>query len=450
MENYDVIIVGAGYGGLCSGALLAHAGKKVLVLEKDNVIGGRAKGIMYSGQVLDDGAHMISRVGHLESIFADLGLDFPELSPVNKSEVYHEGKWISPKELFTVDVFKKVMADMMQLSSEDISQLDDMPLNDWIDSITSDPGLKMMFFYLGCSTSVGNRFETYSAGEMIYILKEIIESGSKMSQLAGVVKGGMNSILQPLADYINSHGGEVRLGSPVDSVEIKNGKAVGVNVEVGESLFHSQVLEVETIKADFVIITQPLWNIFSVIEEDKFPTWWVDWVNWIGSKVSQAWSIIYSLDEPLFDLETFRWAPNMPHSGFSGIFYPMPSYGDEVKKYQFHVSYQGHWDEMPDLLNRKKASVRRQTRDTIALLEKESLELYPQLKSGYEWKVAHAGLYGIAQSPGLVGSKRPSMKTPGINNLFIVSNTVSEARGISLSGTGKCARMASDAIIKAK
>ncbi len=36
MGNWDVVIVGAGFGGLCSGALLAHAGKKVLVLEKDN------------------------------------------------------------------------------------------------------------------------------------------------------------------------------------------------------------------------------------------------------------------------------------------------------------------------------------------------------------------------------------------------------------------------------
>ncbi len=82
MKDWDVIIVGAGYGGLCSGALLAHAGKRVLVLERDGTIGGRAKSLEYSGQILDDGAHMISRAGHLEAVFADLGLAFsPNWSP---------------------------------------------------------------------------------------------------------------------------------------------------------------------------------------------------------------------------------------------------------------------------------------------------------------------------------------------------------------------------------
>jgi len=295
---------------------------------------------------------------------------------------------------------------------------------------------------------VGNRFGTYSTGEMIYIIREIVESGRKMSELGGVIRGGMNRILQPLADVITRNGGEVRLNTRAESVEIRDGRAVGVNMETGERLFHSQVLNVETLEAGSVIVTLPLWDLFNVLDETHFPTWWVDWVNWIGGKVSQAWSIVYGLDEPLFDTGTFRWYPNLPESGFSGIFYPMPSYGDEVGQYQYHVSYQGHYDELPDLFQRGRAKVRRQARDLIAMLERESVRLYPQLKDGYRWRVAHAGVYGIAQSPGLVGTKRPSMKPPGIPNLFVVSNTVQEARGISMSAIGRCARMASEEILQ--
>lgn len=448
MKDWDVIIVGAGYGGLCSGALLAHAGKRVLVLERDGTIGGRAKSLEYSGQILDDGAHMISRAGHLEAVFADLGLAFPELVTLTKSQIYHEGRWKEPRDLFTAEMYQKVYSSMMSLSQEQITQLDDVPLSAWVKGVSDDPGIQMLFFYLGCATSVGNRFETYSTGEMIYILREIIESGRKLSQLGAVIVGGANSLLEPLAAYINTHGGEVRLHAPVDSVLIDRGRAVGVNVEVGERIFHSQILEVETLRADFVIVTLPLWDIFRVLDESAFPRWWVDWVDWISCKVSHAWSIIYALDEPLFDLDAFRWAPNLPESGFSGIFFPMPTYGNAVNQYQFHVSYQGHYDELPDLFQRNhRARVRRQMRDTIAMLERESVQLFPRLKGAHHWRVAHAGVYGIAQSPGFVGSKRPSMRPPSVSNLFIVSNTVSEARGVSTQGVAKCARKAVEAIL---
>lgn len=39
----DVIIIGAGYAGMSAAALLAHAGKKIVVLEASDMIGGRAQ-----------------------------------------------------------------------------------------------------------------------------------------------------------------------------------------------------------------------------------------------------------------------------------------------------------------------------------------------------------------------------------------------------------------------
>ena len=42
MAGYDVVVIGAGLGGLTAGAILARAGRKVLVIERGNSVGGAA------------------------------------------------------------------------------------------------------------------------------------------------------------------------------------------------------------------------------------------------------------------------------------------------------------------------------------------------------------------------------------------------------------------------
>ena len=44
MSKYDVIVIGGGHNGLTTATILAKAGKKVLVVEKRNVLGGIAAG----------------------------------------------------------------------------------------------------------------------------------------------------------------------------------------------------------------------------------------------------------------------------------------------------------------------------------------------------------------------------------------------------------------------
>ena len=55
MAGYDVVVIGAGLGGLTAGAILARAGRKVLVIERSNSVGGAASSYK-SGDLFIEGS----------------------------------------------------------------------------------------------------------------------------------------------------------------------------------------------------------------------------------------------------------------------------------------------------------------------------------------------------------------------------------------------------------
>ncbi|MFC1802947.1 FAD-dependent oxidoreductase, partial [Thermoproteota archaeon] len=61
-DKYDVVVVGAGVSGLLSALALSKEGKRVLVLEKENYIGGVCRSYMYQGYTVDTGPHIITRL----------------------------------------------------------------------------------------------------------------------------------------------------------------------------------------------------------------------------------------------------------------------------------------------------------------------------------------------------------------------------------------------------
>lgn len=81
MTSYDVIIAGAGHNGLVAANYLAKAGKKVLILEAQEQIGGATQSV----KAFEDYEARLSRYSYLiallpDKIISDLGLSFKNLS----------------------------------------------------------------------------------------------------------------------------------------------------------------------------------------------------------------------------------------------------------------------------------------------------------------------------------------------------------------------------------
>ena len=62
-ENYDIIIVGSGLGGLECGLMLSKEGYKVCVLEQSAVFGGCLQTFQRGGHQIDTGIHYVGSMG---------------------------------------------------------------------------------------------------------------------------------------------------------------------------------------------------------------------------------------------------------------------------------------------------------------------------------------------------------------------------------------------------
>ena len=70
LKKYDTIIIGAGFSGLLSALTISKEGKNVLIIEKDNIIGGICRSYLVDGYTVDTGPHIITRMdsGPLKSL----------------------------------------------------------------------------------------------------------------------------------------------------------------------------------------------------------------------------------------------------------------------------------------------------------------------------------------------------------------------------------------------
>ena len=93
MARYDVVVIGAGLGGLTAGAILARAGRKVLVIERSNSVGGAASSYKSGDLFVEGSLHETSDPHHPFD---------PKHDVLTRAGVIDAVKWIPAGELYEV------------------------------------------------------------------------------------------------------------------------------------------------------------------------------------------------------------------------------------------------------------------------------------------------------------------------------------------------------------
>lgn len=279
---WDVIVIGAGIGGLVTASQLAAKGAKVLVLERYLIPGGSGGSFRRDGYTFDVGASMIFGFGErghtnlLTRALADVGQHCDTIPDPAQLEYHlpgglnvavdrdyehflsdlsalfpHEAKGIRAFYDACWQVFRCLDA-MPLLSLEDPAYLAKvffkaplaclglarwLPVNvgDVARQHISDPAL-LKFIDMEC----------FCWSVMPADLTPMINAGMVFSDRhAGGInypKGGVGVIAEKLVAGLENHGGAIRYKARVTKVLLENNTAVGVKLASGEELLARRVV----------------------------------------------------------------------------------------------------------------------------------------------------------------------------------------------------------------
>ena len=288
-DQYDVIIIGGGFGGLSCGAVLSQNGYKVLLCEKNDTVGGLCSSYSYDGFTFNYGAENVLGLGEYgaltylmrklrltkESFFVRNSrryvdgvstFDIPivpdalqnvliakypsERTGINKffsmaKVVYQEGynsdminRWgvILPEE-----ISKKVMSrEWVQAYPETHSHLiewDHKSYQEVIDEYIVNPDLKLIL--AGFVSYLGKRPIEARASEVVLNVYDGFFSGSFHAL------GSPSRFAEALANYIEEQHGTVLTGGYVDKVDFADGAVTGVCVQGKKYWSHIVVSDVD-------------------------------------------------------------------------------------------------------------------------------------------------------------------------------------------------------------
>jgi len=308
MKKYDVIVIGAGHNGLTNAAFLAKAGLDVLMVEKNDYIGGASvsrnlhKDWMYSNcsyvcslfrpeiyRYLNLGKHGLQVVtynggfsltdcGDYLGSYSDHDVMRREIqrhSPIDVDaydRYYTEmAKWCRFIRLLLLRTppdptsFKIRDLDELRFLAKKFGELGHKDLHDFMRFFTISVGDFVDQFFTSDlikahkagSAVVGTNLGPYSPGTAYVLLHHYMGDVDGATGAWGFARGGMGAVAKALAGAFQEHGGEIRTGSGVEQITVKNGKVTGVRLENGEEIKADRVVSNLDAKRTFLGIMDP-------------------------------------------------------------------------------------------------------------------------------------------------------------------------------------------------
>ena len=307
IQKFDAIIIGAGHNGLVNACYLQKAGLNVLVLEKNDWIGGAAvsreltPNILYSNcsyvcslfrpEIMRDlelpkhglqiigieGGAVLTKNGDYLASYRNHHAKRKEMArfSVKDSESYErysrdvtrQCRFIQPllmrtapdpasfkikdisEVLYLIKQFNQLTADQMA----ETVRFWTMSISDFLDEYFENDVIKAS---LALSGIIGTALGPMSPGTAYVLLHHYMGEVDGSIGSWGYARGGMGAITQALTSSFKSYGGQILTESEVSNVLIRNNSAKGVVLKNGNEYYSSTVISNADVKRTFLKLVE--------------------------------------------------------------------------------------------------------------------------------------------------------------------------------------------------
>ena len=307
-KNFDVIVIGSGHNGLVNACYLQKAGLNVLVLEKNDWIGGAAvsrelhPGILYSNcsyvcslfrpEIMRDlelpkhglqivaieGGTVFTKDGDYLASFRNYHAKKRELErfSVKDSESYSrysrdilkQCRFIQPllmrtapdpgsfkfRDLSEMLYMLRKVNDLTASELADTVRFWTMSISDFLDEYFENDVIKAS---LAVSGIIGTALGPMSPGTAYVLLHHYMGEVDGSIGAWGYARGGMGAISKALTSSFRAMGGTLLNNSEVEKVDIRGARVKGVILKNGDEYLAKNVVSNADVKRTFLKLTDP-------------------------------------------------------------------------------------------------------------------------------------------------------------------------------------------------
>ncbi|KLD75829.1 NAD(P)/FAD-dependent oxidoreductase [Xanthomonas hyacinthi] len=243
-NQFHTVIIGGGFAGLSVAYELAKQGRKVVVVERDQELGGLAGGFKVGDQVLEKFYHhWFNNDVEIFKLIEELGANDNIVLRPTRTGMYFADQFFrlsTPMDLLRfnalpfIDRIRLGIAVLRARSVKDWKKLENLSAKEWLLDLCGENAYNVVWDPL----LVGKFGDVADDVSAVWFWKKLVLRGGSRSssgdEVLAYYRGGFAALAEKLGEAIVRLGGEIRLGTGATSVIARNGVASGVRLADGD------------------------------------------------------------------------------------------------------------------------------------------------------------------------------------------------------------------------